>query len=171
VPLVTSLRDVLARLVVPRRKKTQPAAEPAYRGQSGPHATIDITDDVGKVTMAYNPDTDGDPDPGEVIWTWVPYEDDPTRGKDRPVLLVARAHNTTFLGVQLSSQDHSDDPEWVAVGSGGWDSGNRASWADLTRVLRVHAAGMRREGAALARDQYDEVAAALRERYGWKLRT
>ena len=121
--------------------------------------------------MAYNPDTDGDPDPGEVVWTWVPYEDDPQQGKDRPVLLVAQTQNTTFLGVQLSSQDHRDDPEWVPVGSGDWDSGQRDSWADLTRVLRVHSTGMRREGAALARDRYDEVAAALRERYGWKLRT
>ena len=31
---------------------------------------------------------DGEPDPGEVVWAWVPYEDDPAQGKDRPVLVV-----------------------------------------------------------------------------------
>ena len=30
-------------------------------------------------------------DPGEVVWGWVPYEDDPAQGKDRPVLLLAAA--------------------------------------------------------------------------------
>ena len=34
-------------------------------------------------------ETDGLPDPGEVCWAWVPYEEDETRGKDRPVLLLA----------------------------------------------------------------------------------
>ena len=38
----------------------------------------------------YSPDTDGEADPGEVVWAWVPYEDDPAQGKDRPVLLIAR---------------------------------------------------------------------------------
>ena len=33
----------------------------------------------------YAPENDGQPDPGEVVWAWVPYEDDPTLGKDRPV--------------------------------------------------------------------------------------
>ncbi|GAB5080487.1 hypothetical protein ARTHROSP310_36360 [Arthrobacter sp. AD-310] len=27
---------------------------------------------------------DGEPDPGEVVWTWVPYQEDHGRGKDRP---------------------------------------------------------------------------------------
>src|ERR1700752_2148705 len=37
--------------------------------------------------VAYAPEADGEPDPGEVVWAWVAYEDDPSRGKDRPVLL------------------------------------------------------------------------------------
>jgi hypothetical protein len=36
------------------------------------------------VQLAYDPHPDGKPDPGEVVWAWIPYEDDPTRGKDRP---------------------------------------------------------------------------------------
>ena len=40
---------------------------------------------------SYAPEVDGEPDPGEVVWGWVPYEDDPQQGKDRPVLLIARS--------------------------------------------------------------------------------
>ena len=39
--------------------------------------------------VVYAPDLDGRADPGEIVWTWVVYEEDPTRGKDRPVLVVA----------------------------------------------------------------------------------
>lgn len=35
------------------------------------------------VRVEYTPDMDGEADPGEVVWAWVPYEDDPHRGKDR----------------------------------------------------------------------------------------
>ena len=37
---------------------------------------------------ATRPERDGEPDPGEVVWAWVPYEDDPSQGKDRPVLVL-----------------------------------------------------------------------------------
>ena len=55
--------------------------------------------------LVYAPDLDGRADPGEIVWTWVVYEDDPTRGKDRPVLVVGR-DRPTLLGLMLSSQDH-----------------------------------------------------------------
>ena len=47
--------------------------------------------------LVYAPDLDGRADPGEIVWTWVVYEDDPTRGKDRPVLVVGR-DRSTLLG-------------------------------------------------------------------------
>jgi hypothetical protein len=40
--------------------------------------------------LVYSPNLDGRADPGEVVWTWVTYEEDPSRGKDRPVLVVGR---------------------------------------------------------------------------------
>ena len=43
--------------------------------------------------IEYSPVVDGRPDPGEVVWAWVPYEDDPSRGKDRPVLVLNRHGN------------------------------------------------------------------------------
>jgi len=47
-----------------------------------------LADFEGPVSFEYAPVADGHPDPGEVVWTWVPFEDDPSRGKDRPVLVI-----------------------------------------------------------------------------------
>ncbi|MFC8508119.1 type II toxin-antitoxin system PemK/MazF family toxin [Streptomyces sp. NPDC057411] len=122
---------------------------------------------TGAVRTSYAPDHDGDPDPGEIVWTWVPYEENDGRGKDRPVLVVAREEAGTLLAVQLSSKRHDNDREWVAIGSGPWDSARRESWVDLDRVLRVHESGMRREACALDRPRFDRVVLRLIERYGW----
>ena len=46
--------------------------------------------------ISYRPKADGLPDPGEVVWTWVAYEDDPTQGKDRPVLSSARRPGSSW---------------------------------------------------------------------------
>ncbi|OBF52120.1 type II toxin-antitoxin system PemK/MazF family toxin [Mycolicibacterium monacense] len=117
--------------------------------------------------IVYAPDLDGRADPGEIVWTWVAYEDDPTRGKDRPVLVVGRDRRT-LLGLMLSSQDHrGDDPNWVAIGAGSWDYDGRVSWVRLDRVLDVPEEGIRREGAILDRARFEAVAARLRAEYSW----
>lgn len=117
--------------------------------------------------LVYAPDLDGRADPGEIVWTWVVYEDDPTKGKDRPVLVVGR-DRSTLLGLMLSSQDHHrDDPDWVGIGSGSWDYEGRASWVRLDRVLDVPEEGIRREGAILERETFEVVAARLRAEYSW----
>jgi PemK-like, MazF-like toxin of type II toxin-antitoxin system len=116
--------------------------------------------------VVYSPALDGRADPGEIVWTWVVYEDDPSRGKDRPVLVVGRDRRT-LLGLMLSSQEHQGDPDWVGIGSGTWDYEGRASWVRLDRVLDVPEEGIRREGAILARDTFEKVAARLRAEYSW----
>ncbi|MFJ8618543.1 type II toxin-antitoxin system PemK/MazF family toxin [Streptomyces clavifer] len=139
-----------------------------FPGRSGPTATAEADPrEAGPVRTSYAPDRDGAPDPGEIVWTWVPFEENDGRGKDRPVLVVAREREGTLLAVQLSSKQHERDHEWVALGAGPWDSSGRASWVDLDRVLRVHEDGMRREACALDRDRFDLVVVRLRERYGW----
>lgn len=122
--------------------------------------------------LEYTPDLDGDADPGEVVWGWVAYEEDPSQGKDRPVLVVghdraAEGHDMV-LALMLSSQDHHQgDPAWLPLGSGPWDGEGRPSWVRLDRVLEMPADGIRREGAVLDRARFDQVAAALRSGHGW----
>ena len=120
--------------------------------------------------IVYAPEADGEPDPGEVVWAWVPYEEDTTQGKDRPVLLLAR-DGAEWLALMLSSQDHDLDAadearygrHWMDVGAGGWDREGRPSEVRLDRLLRLPDDGVRREGAALDRARFDEVVAAARE--------
>ena len=183
------LRSVLApKRTAPARPKTTPqpapkaaprpgatpqpgttATLPPAKGQSGPTATVEVAANaVGRVRTSYSPNTDGDPDPGEVIWTWVPYEERDGRGKDRPVLVVAVEPAGTVLAVQLTSKDHTGRPGYVGLGAGAWDGEHRPSWVNTDRVFRVHATGMRREATALDRKRYGLVQTALRERYGWK---
>jgi hypothetical protein len=117
--------------------------------------------------LVYAPDLDGRADPGEIVWTWVTYEEDPSRGKDRPVLVVGR-DRATLLGLMLSRQErHAADRSWVSIGRGSWDEADRPSWVRLDRVLDVPEEGIRREGAILAREMFDVVAARLRRDYSW----
>ena len=119
--------------------------------------------------MVYDPRADGRPDPGEVVWGWVPYEDDPRRGKDRPVLLLGRAGDR-LLGLMLTSKDHDRDAarearagrHWMDVGTGGWDRDQRPSEVRLDRLIELSAADVRREGAALERGLFDRVVAEAR---------
>lgn len=123
---------------------------------------------------SYAAEADGLPDPGEVVWTWVPYEEDPTRGKDRPVLVLSRVDSSTgplLRCLQLTSKDHDRDAgqeaamgrHWRDVGAGGWDAERRPSEVRLDRLLELPEVGVRREGAALDRATFDAVVEAARE--------
>ena len=134
--------------------RRRPAASVSRRPPRGRH-------------LQYAPQPDGRADPGEIVWTWVPYEDQPRQGKDRPVLVVGR-DGRRLLGLMLSSSAHRDgQPNWYALGSGRWDSARRPSWVRLDRVLTVAERGIRREGAVLDRRRFESVATLLRSRYGW----
>lgn len=118
-------------------------------------------------TVAYAPDLDGQADPGEIVWTWVTYEEDAGQGKDRPVLVVGR-DGETLLGLMLSSNANRDGQRnWMGIGTGAWDGEHRPSWVRLDRVLDVPESGIRREGAVLDRARFDQVAERLRSDYSW----
>jgi PemK-like protein. len=166
---------VLLRVLSASRRRGRPAARrtartplPA-RGQRGPHATVEV--DARRLTglrLAYSPSRDGTPDPGEIVWTWVPFQENDGRGKDRPVLVVAAEADGTVVAVQLTSKEHDiRSVDFIPLGAGPWDGQGRPSWANIGRVFRVHPDGMRREAAALDREGYRMVATALRRRYGW----
>ncbi len=117
--------------------------------------------------LVYAPQRDGQADPGEIVWTWVPYEDDPAQGKDRPVLVVGRL-GRVLVGLMLSSQhERNGQRNWFALGTGDWDREHRPSFVRLDRVIEVDEDGIRREGAILDRKRFDAVAAHLRSEHGW----
>lgn len=146
------------------RDDGSPQADAPYPG--------DYTGDVRDLTPVYRPEADGEPDAGEVVWAWVPYEDDAGRGKDRPVLVIGHDH-PWLLALMMTSKDHDRDAAqearagrmWMDVGTGAWDSRGRPSEVRLNRVLRLSPDAVRREGAALDREVFDQVAKALA--VGW----
>jgi hypothetical protein len=110
----------------------------------------------------FDPRVDAEPDPGEVVWTWVPYEENDGRGKDRPVVIVARDTERSVLALQLTSRPHDDDARhFVFVGPGPWDSQGRPSWARLDRVFRVFESGMRREASSVSSAQFAAISSVL----------
>ncbi len=113
----------------------------------------------GRVTIEYSPDMDGDADPGEVVWAWVPYEDDPSQGKDRPVVIIGRA-GADLAGVPLTSKNHHRGDE-IAVGTGAWDRSGRPSFAKVDQLFTVDPKAVRREGSALSRSHFDDVVDAV----------
>lgn len=130
-------------------------AEQTSPGQTGPHATSEMTSaEIRELQPSYEPSTDGDPDPGEVIWTWVPFIENDGRGKDRPVLILARVDSQTVAGCYLSTKQHKN---YISVGTGKWDSQGRQSYLNPLRVLRVSNEGMRREGAIFPQKQYEKA--------------
>lgn len=139
-----------------------PGGGPAGSGYPGDYS--------GRSAVRYAPQPDGDPDPGEVVWAWVPYEEDHGKGKDRPVLLVG--HNGPFLlGLMLTSRDRvpagSTSGDYVDLGSGDWDKQGRPSEVRLDRILQIRPDSIRREGAVLDAARFEKVAAGLRRRHGW----
>ncbi|MFG6445642.1 type II toxin-antitoxin system PemK/MazF family toxin [Microbacterium sp. P07] len=137
-------------------------------GRSGRTATTAVSAPSARsLTMAYAPMRDGDPDAGEIVWTWVPYAENDGRGKDRPVLVIARQSTDRVYALRLTSTAHDRDSDFVAIGTGEWDARHRPSWVDVSQVYSVHDKGLRREASALDRRAFTRVASVLASRYGW----
>lgn len=132
-------------------KPSAPAATVASDGSDYPGDYRDM------INFEYSPSLDGDADPGEIVWTWVPFEEDHSQGKDRPVLLVGR-DGEYLLALMMTSKDHNNrehaDPNYLDIGSGPWDPQGRASEVKLNRVIRVRPDSMRREGAIMPEDTF-----------------
>ena len=113
----------------------------------------------------YNPSLDGDADPGEIVWGWVPYEEDHSQGKDRPVLIIGR-DGRWLLGLMLTSKDHTNqrrrDEDYLDIGTGDWDRDRRPSEVKLDRIIRLSPDAVRREGAILSEARFENVVNSLR---------
>ncbi len=139
----------------------------------GPRAASGYPGDhQGHFDISYEPRPDNVADPGEVVWTWVPFEEDHSQGKDRPVLIVGR-DGGWLLALPLTSKDHDADAAqesragrfWVDIGSGNWDSSRRESEARVDRVIRVNPQAVRRIGARLDAERFAAVADEIRRHW------
>ncbi len=153
------IRELLGKLVdgLGSASKRRPPFKPSSRPAPG-----------DAIQVEYNPSLDGDADPGEVVWAWVTYEDDPSRGKDRPVVVIGR-RGARLVGVALTSKRHDNEPQ-VQVGAGKWDREGRPSYAKVDRLLDLDPHDIRREGAILDRVHFDAVVVGARTAHGGTLR-
>lgn len=129
------------------------------------------------LVLDYAPIDDDRADPGEIVWAWVAFEEDPAQGKDRPVLVIARESlqdQDVLIALMLTSHDrgagtHRDQrgATWVDIGTGAWDPRGRPSEVRVDRLLRIPSDAVRREGPRLSRDRFASVAAAARQVHGW----
>lgn len=144
------------------------SGEDAEAGRMPGSETVQVNPErIRDVAVGYSPSRNDVPDSGEVIWTWVPYEENDGRGKDRPVLVIGRHGLERVYAVRMTSRPHDGDRDYLSIGSGGWDSQGRESWVDIEQLYSVHHKGMRREAAVLDARRYGRVAEALIKRYGW----
>lgn len=175
----SALSDALriVRDVALRAMRRQTAPGPRHAAPRTPQPTPPPTsgypgDFTGTPPIRYQPNPDGNPDPGEIVWTWVPYEENPREGKDRPVLLIGR-DGPWLLGLQVTSQDHDVDAAqeasagryWMDIGTGDWDRKRRPSEVRLNRIVRIDPGAVRRIGAILDPQIFDAVAREVHRYY------
>lgn len=152
------------------RKSRDAGASRSPRGTAQGH--FYPGDARGPVGIRYEPHDDDVADPGEVVWAWVPYEEDHARGKDRPALIIGR-DGQWLLALPVTSKDHDRDAaqeeaagrRWVDIGTGEWDARGRASEARIDRIVRLHPDRIRRTGGRLPRPVFDTVARAVRSQW------
>lgn len=148
-----------------------------------PKASIHVKDSTSagypgdytqRPVIEYEANNDNEPDPGEIVWTWVPFEEDHSQGKDRPVLVIGH-DGPWLLTLQVSTVD-PDDPGhhereakfgryWITIGSGNWDSRHRDSEVRVNRIIRIDPEQVRRIGASLDPQRYDMVTKKVLEHY------
>jgi hypothetical protein len=128
-------------------------------GRSGGRGLPDLR--FGDVRITYEPDyPDDGPDPGEIVWAKVHFEDDPRQSKDRPVLVIGRINGGKSLAaVQLTSKEGR--PDSMPIGKGTWDRDQRPSAVKLDRIVQIDESDYRREGAVMPRAKFTTVVRAL----------
>lgn len=122
--------------------------------------------------IEYAPHEGDLPDPGEIVWAWVPFEEDYRKGKERPVLIIGR-DEPWLLAAPLTSKDHDLDHDqearegrfWVDIGSGEWDAQARPSEVRVNRIVRIDPAKVRGRGVRLDERRFHRVASQIRQHY------
>lgn len=130
-------------------------------------------DYYGCPEMVYAPREDRQVQPGEMVWTWVPFEEDHSQGKDRPVLIIAD-DGEFLLALPATSQDHDADAAqerrhgryWMDIGAGDWDAQHRATEVRLDRIIRVREDQVRKIAGRISEKIFKQVANGVRQH--WK---
>lgn len=150
-----------------RQSRSTPTRSPQPAKPAGP--SRGAGSDGALDGIAYAPHRDGDADPGEVVWAWIPFEEDHSQGKDRPAIAIGY-DGPLLVVVPLTSKDQHGRDDTFGIGTGPWDPEGRPSWVKLNRLIGVAPGAVRREGAALDRARFDQVVARLKAIHGPQLR-
>ncbi|BDV30629.1 type II toxin-antitoxin system PemK/MazF family toxin [Microbacterium terricola] len=165
--LLTAILDLFRPRPTLRPRRGLP--KQADLSRSGALATVEVTlPPHGGLRVEYAPRRNGMADAGEIVWAWVPFQEDPTQGKDRPLLVIARQDSRRVLALKLTSRPRDRDSDHLAIGAGPWDASGRPSWIDIDQLYSVHQHGIRREAGALDHAVFVRVADVLQRRYGWE---
>ena len=156
-----ALKDVFGKGKSGARRAAGKVSSSARRRKQPELATESV------VTIEYSPRLDGDPDPGEVVWAWVPFEDDPTQGKDRPVIIIGR-RGAMLVGVPLTTKRNHREAQ-INMGTGGWDPKRRTSYARIWRMCDIDPERTRREGSVLDMRRFEALVRAVDEYYDVRL--
>ncbi|MGW7443890.1 type II toxin-antitoxin system PemK/MazF family toxin [Kitasatospora sp. NPDC054795] len=141
--LVLSLLGValLAAAAAALVRRTRPAPRPA--GPTGP-----------------KPRPGAGPEPQEIWWAQVPFEDGPG-SKDRPCL-VLRVHGRTATVAKITSKHHAERPGVLPLPPGTvGDREGRASWLETDELREVPLSAFRRRAGAVDRQVWARAQRAL----------
>jgi hypothetical protein len=100
----------------------------------------------------------GGPQPGEIWWAFVPYEDGAgPGGKDRPCL-VLDVHGSEALVAKITSKYHDERPGVIALPPGSvGDAQGRASFLETGELREVAYAAFRRRAGQVDPAVWDQV--------------
>ncbi|MFD0407156.1 type II toxin-antitoxin system PemK/MazF family toxin [Kitasatospora sp. NPDC127116] len=141
--LVLSLLGValLAAAAAALVRRTRPAPRPS--GPTGP-----------------KPRPGAGPEPQEIWWAQVPFEDGPG-SKDRPCL-VLRVHGRTATVAKITSKHHAERPGVLPLPPGTvGDREGRASWLETDELREVPLSAFRRRAGAVDRQVWARAQRAL----------
>ncbi|MBG6122114.1 type II toxin-antitoxin system PemK/MazF family toxin [Corynebacterium aquatimens] len=111
----------------------------------------------------YAPDMDGQAESGEVVW-FSPPTDPP---QERSMLVVGRDRHEV-LGLLISAnENHTDDEDWLPIGSGEWQASGTPCWVRLDKVLSIPEDNVRRRGTLFPPRRFERIADSLRKRFDW----
>ncbi|MFJ9773750.1 type II toxin-antitoxin system PemK/MazF family toxin [Kitasatospora sp. NPDC101157] len=134
---------VLAAVAAALARRTRPAARPT--GPTGPRP---------------RPGAGGGPEPQEIWWAEVPFEDGPG-SKDRPCL-VLRVHGRAATVAKITSKHHAERPGVLPLPPGSvGDRQGRASWLETDELREVPLSAFRRRAGTVDRQVWARAQRSL----------